>query len=319
MKKKIRFLGLFLTLSALAMGLLLQGCGTRGDRDYRTSADSVPVSRVARTYRVLVMGTDKTANLTDTLFLFAVNGEAGEAKILQIPRDTYANYTQNDYKKINGALNAKGALGMRDMLSRALGVTIDCYLRLDLAALCDIVDAVGGVDVEIPQPMHYTDPEQGLQIDFDAGLTHLSGADAERFIRFRSGYADADLGRLEAQRLFLDAFAKKCATLSGKEVFHLVTLVLTRVQSDVSFPDAWRIVEAMNACKTEQIAMATLPGQAVQGTSGAWYYCVRRADAILFVNEYLMPQPAVTDATFDPDFLFDRRDHAEFHKIYTSP
>ena len=80
-----------------------------------------------------------------------------------------------------------------------------------------LVDAIGGVDFDVPINMDYDDPIQNLSIHFKKGVQHLSGADALRVVRFRhnndgSGYGSEDLGRMATQQKFLKAVAKKMLT-----------------------------------------------------------------------------------------------------------
>ena len=60
-------------------------------------------------------------------------------------------------------------------------------------------------------------------------------------------------------------------------------------------------------------------GEAVQGKSGAWYFCVNRAGGCRTVNEYLMPNHLLELGDFDPYGLFDRSDYETFHNIYIAP
>lgn len=270
-----------------------------------------------RITRFLVLGKDRACGLTDSIFVVTLNETARRATILQIPRDTYANYTEKDYKKLNGALGALGATELKARLSRALGVRLDYFVILDLSCVRRIVDDIGGVDVTVPQDMVYSDPEQGLAIDIKKGTAHLDGAGAEQFIRYRSGYVNADLGRLDAQKLFLGAFAEKCKLLSPSQLFQIMCHTLTRVQTDIGLPDAIRVLTVLRECDAAHIPMATLSGEAVQGRSGAWYYVVNRARATKVVEEYLLPE-AFSDLKFDPDAFFDRKEHWEFHHIYTA-
>ncbi|MBR3894899.1 MAG: LCP family protein [Clostridia bacterium] len=271
-----------------------------------------------RVTRFLVLGKDCACGLTDSIFVVTVNETARRATILQIPRDTYANYTQKDYKKLNGALNALGAADLKALLSRALGVRLDYFVILDLSCVRRIVDDLGGVDVTLTQDMLYSDPAQGLEIDLREGQVHLDGERAEQFIRYRSGYVNADLGRLDAQKLFLGAFAEKCKSISPGQLFQIMCHTLTRVQTDVGLPDAIRVLAALRECDTREIPMATLAGEAVQGSSGAWYYVINRASACEMVNTYLLPARSLSVLEFDPDALFDRKENREFHHIYTA-
>lgn len=271
-----------------------------------------------RVTRILVLGRDRAARLTDSIFLVTLNETMRRTTVLQIPRDTYAHYTENSYRKINGALGHLGEGGIKRFFSEALGVRIHYFMILDLSALDAIVDAVGGVDIVSPCEMHYSDPAQNLEIDLPAGPVHLDGRMAEQFVRFRSGYVNADLGRLDAQKLFMRAFAKKCVELTPSGVLRVLSTVLTRLQTDVDLPSAFRIASVLRACDPDTTPMLTLAGQAVRGTSGAWYYAVNRAGAERQRGELLMPGTS-DPSEFDPAAIFDRPETPIFHKVYIAP
>ena len=269
--------------------------------------------------RVLVLGCDRAASLADSILLFTVDASAHVVSVLQIPRDTYAEYTSRSYKKINGALNALGIDGMVAMLEKTFGVDVDAYVTLKPDALVGIVDAIGGLDLSVPMDMDYSDPAQGLEIHLKAGPAHLDGKAAEQFVRFRSGYANADLGRLDAQKLFLQALAVRCSSLSFSETLNAAMHAMTTVQTNLSLPAAIRLITALRACDAEEIPMQTLPGAAIRGESGAWYYVVNRAGAMRVVNELLRPALPLGEEQFDPDRMLDRALDPRFHSIYEMP
>ena len=303
----------------LCLGLL-QGCGgitpsvSASDKSLHTMK-----SASERVTRFLVMGCDRAAHLADCIMIVTLNEGSGAVSVVQIPRDTYAEYTHRDYKKLNGILQEKGERGAKEFLSQAFGVPLDYFLILDLDCLDQAVDAVGGVDLEIPTDMQYSDPDGNLEIQFTKGEHHLNGAQAEQFVRYRSGYANADLGRLDAQKLFLRAFVKKCNSLSGTEKARLLLSFLTKVQTDIDIAAAFRLAGLFGNFDADAIPMVTLPGQAVQGSSGAWYYSINRQGAIRVLNQYLLPQTEIDDRTFDPNGVFDREDLEDFHTIYIAP
>ena len=274
--------------------------------------------QMPRITRFLVMGVDRQAKLTDSIFVVTLNETEKNARILQIPRDTYANYTENDYRKLNGALNAFGETRIKAVFSEALGVPIHYFVILDLSCLRNIVDAIGGVDVNVPQDMEYSDPAQGLQIQLSQGLHRLDGRHAEQFVRYRSGYVNADLGRLDAQKIFLQAFAKKCCTLTAAQLLKVTGLALTKLQTDLGIVDAIRIVSLLRECDAEVIPMATVAGQAAQGKSGAWYYVLNREGACRMINDYLLPETVLKPINFDRRGFFDRPDYQYFHAIYAA-
>jgi LCP family protein required for cell wall assembly len=309
----------FFLVCLCVLCLLLQSCAPDSSAVVGEGSLSTMKQASERVTRFLVMGCDRSARLADCVMVITVNEGSGAVSVVQIPRDTYAEYTSRDYKKLNGILQEKGETGAKSFLSQALGVPLDYFLILDLDCLDRVVDAIGGVDLEVPMDMYYSDPDGGLEIDLSKGYHHLSGDEAEQFVRYRAGYANADLGRLDAQKLFLRAFVKKCNTLSSKEKISLVFSVLTKVQTDIDLPAAIRMAGLFGNFNADAIPMATLPGQAVHGRSGAWYYSVNRQGAIRLLNELLLPQTELNDRTFDPSGVFDREDFKDFHNIYMAP
>lgn len=271
-----------------------------------------------RVMRLLLLGCDRSAGLADSICILSLCEDSGRASLVQIPRDTYAEYTPKDYKKLNGALNTLGADGMKSFLSHALGVPIDYYAVLDLCVLRGLVDAIGGVDVDIPQEMIYEDEEQGLHISLPKGRAHLDGAGAEQFVRFRSGYANADLGRLDAQKLFIKSFFQQCSALNNTQLWRVVRWLLTGVQTDVSLPDAFKVMFLLRQTELSEMPMETAPGEAVQGNSGAWYYVLRRYEMAQMVQQNLFADTAYTAECFDVDRVFDRPSNKAFHKIYSA-
>lgn len=313
-----RFFLVLICLSCTAL-LLLQGCVKISSESIVEKSLSTMKDSSGRITRFLVLGCDRSARLADCIMVITVCESNGAVSVVQIPRDTYAEYTDRDYKKLNGILQEKGERGAKEFLSQALGVPLDYFLILDLDCLDRIVDAVGGVDLEIPVDMYYSDPYGGLEINLSKGNHHLNGAEVEQFVRYRAGYANADLGRLDAQKLFLRAFVKKCSGLSSADRMKLVLSVLTKVQTDIDLPAIIRMTGLLGSFDADAIPMATLPGQAVQGKSGAWYYSLNRQGAIRVLNQYLFPQNELDDRTFDPDGVFDREDFKDFHNIYIAP
>lgn len=271
-----------------------------------------------RITRILLMGCDRASGLADSILVVSINESEKQVSILQIPRDTYAEYTEKAYKKINGALSALGEEGIKDFFSQALGVPIHHFAVVKLDLFCKMVDAVGGVEIDIPQDMEYHDPAQDLHISLKAGVQHLDGKTAEHFVRYRAGYVNADLGRLDAQKLFLRAFAKRCRALGAQDYFRLAGASLTGVQTDIGIAEAVRIGGILRECDPETVPMQTLAGQAVKGQSGAWYYVLNREGACRQINEMTYPEISIEPLDFDADGLFDRTQNPQFHNVYTA-
>lgn len=158
---------------------------------------------------VLLIGVDRRegdVGRSDTIMLAAVDEEDGGATLLSIPRDTRVEVGSYGYDKINHAY-AFGGHEMTLASVRALvGVPITHYVIIDTSAFEHIVDAVGGVDINVEKRMYYEDPwddNGGLVIDLFPGEQHMDGAHAIQYVRYRDG--EGDIGRIGRQQRFMRA------------------------------------------------------------------------------------------------------------------
>lgn len=275
-----------------------------------TSADTVT--------RFLVLGRDRAVGLTDSILLVSVREETGSVSILQIPRDTYAEYTDKEVKKLNAAYASLGMDGLKSFLSEALGVQIDYAVAVELDTVREIVDAVGGVEITLEKEIDFRDANTGKEVHLPAGTNRLDGETAEYFVRYRSGYADADLGRMKAQKQFLQNLTLAAQKMDFAEQIRTVMTVLPKVQTDLPLPKAIAILRILSSADLSAIPMETAPGEPIRAENGAWYYCLDREKMREAVNAYLMPKDPVTDEIFDPKEIFDCKSEEKLHKIYTS-
>lgn len=267
----------------------------------------------------LLLGKDNTSSLCDVIMLITYDTDKSSVGVVQIPRDTYARYTAGSYKKLNGALNALGSEGaFCDFLSQSFGVRIDHYVSLDLDAVGDIVDIIGGVEVDVPCDMRYADAEQGLYIDIKAGKTLLDGEMAKKFVRYRSSYTEGDIGRIDAQKIFLAALYNKLSTdTSVIEVATVVARVADKIDTSLSLQDMISLAKMAFSVPSEGISFVTLAGEgAIAQKSGASYYVLSRPSCIEIFREIFSAD--VTEQNFDKEHLFLNEDYAEFERIYFS-
>ena len=278
------------------------------------TVDELPTGAENGKLNVLVVGKDKAAGLTDVMMLASLDTERGSLQLLQIPRDTYAAYTDRDYKKINGAYARLGGEGLSDFLETNLGVTVDRYVCVDLDVLGDMVDQMGGVRMNVPSDMDYDDPDQNLHIHIKAGEQVLDGDAAQSFVRFRSGYLQADVGRMDAQKLFLSALAKQAKeNLSLAQTVSLVCRSFGKIKTDMTLNDCIACAKQLRGVSLSDLHMATLPGASTRtgGNSGAWYYVLNR-DA----TAQLLERTVGTRTDFDPNGVFNDASRSSFDRIY---
>lgn len=155
---------------------------------------------------VLLLGTDMSGGNTDVMA--TIRMEEGVTRITQIPRDTYIESEMYGPVKINGLYALGGTDAVKREVSHRLGRPIQHHLVVNLSAIRRMADQMGGIEVDVPKRMYYTDNSQGLTIDLQPGVQTLRGRDLEGFLRFRHD-EEGDLGRMERQQLALQALFKK--------------------------------------------------------------------------------------------------------------
>lgn len=261
-----------------------------------TASDAGLGARRSGVSTILLAGTDQGGARTDTLMLLTVDRENGRLSLVSIPRDTLVNgsYTVPKINSVYGANNG-GAEGIEMLLTRVaecIGFRPDGYMLIQLDAFVELVDALGGVTFDVPVDMYYNDPSQDLYIDLAAGTQTLTGSEAMGVVRFRSGYADADLGRVQVQRSFLSALIKQTVSVKGiAKSPMLLNILLEHTDSDLSTRSLLWLAESALLCDLSDIQTATLPGTA-RTLNGGSYYVLDAASVAQTVNTYCNPYEA---------------------------
>lgn len=208
-------------------------------------------------------------NLTDTMIYVKYNVETGKIAMMSIPRDTYVT---NDYcygHKLNSIYRGENIVPLVEEIQELLAVKIDYYLVFDTEMVHEIVDAVGGVEVEVPMRMKYDDPTQNLHIDLQEGVQVLNGKQAEMFVRFRHnndmtvGYAMGDLDRTKVQQTFIKAFIKTALSPSNITKYpELLNIALEHTDTNVTVREALKYATDATKIDAENIVSLTAPGNA---------------------------------------------------------
>lgn len=155
---------------------------------------------------ILVLGTDVGGGNTDVITWLRVEGDV--THLTQIPRDSYIEAEGYGPQKVNALYALGGVDLLKRELSRKLGRPITHHVIVNLAAIRQMADALGGIEVDVPKRLYYVDNSQGLYIDLQPGLQLLKGRALEGFLRFRHDEM-GDIGRLERQQLALKALFRK--------------------------------------------------------------------------------------------------------------
>ena len=287
---------------------------------------------------VLVLGKDRASFNTDVMILVSYNISDGAITMMQIPRDTYlelfngagySNHKANSLlsKFYNRALRngtkdpMKEALeNLTNGLSEVFGFPINYYVMVELDGFVDIIDGIGGVEVDVPFRMYYKDPAQNLYIDLQPGKQVLNGDQAEDFIRFRADYVEGDIGRVDAQKIFISAcIAQIKNDFSVSTVSTIVEEVFEHVVTNVSIQDMIAYAKSALSIDLSKMSMLTIPGIQVRqyGNSGTWYYVVSRKGTIDAVNKYFFPfNIELDESKFDANGNLYDKDGTYLYTVY---
>ena len=320
---------------ALIVIFSLVSCSRKASSD-ESEDDNVTAPSSETKYNFLVLGHDRAANLADVILLVSFDTENGSLDLMQIPRDTFFDYGGSHYK-INSMYSSmynqidKEESDNRDLeaartfattLEETLCVKIHYATVMDLDGFSAIVDAIGGVDMYVPYDMVYQDDGQGLNINLRQGQQTLDGEKAEQFVRYRSGYVQGDVGRGDAQKLFMTAFIQSLKNnLSVGTIGEIVRAVYEHVDTELSISDMIYFGKEVLGLELSNVNMMTLPGEAkTSGNTGASYYVMNREATIAAIDEYYnIYDFAVTDDIFDRDLDFCNTTDTEMEAAYLAP
>ena len=312
--------------------------GNPPDITTEPSTPSGAFTRDTESVNFLVVGRDVASWNTDVIMLVNFNMKKGSLSVMQLPRDTYieidrvrgrinttmktmrsAAYSKNPTLSQDELLKA-GMAGMCELLEKSLCIQIDGYAHVNLEGFRGIIDAIGGVPMDVPYDMDYEDPEQDLYIHLKAGNQLLDGKKAEMFVRFRDGYIQADIGRIDAQKLFMTALFKQLkSSMTVSTIPKLAEQIFKYVTTDVPLADIIIYAKELLGVDMENISMMTLHGAALQTDSGAWYYCMNRAATLDMINTYFnVYDTPITDAMFDKTQAFNDEDVEAFNRVYNA-
>ena len=240
----------------------------------------------------LMMGVDakdvrqSKGTRTDTMMLMKVNFETGKVDLLSLPRDTRV-LVRGKEDKLNHAHAYGGTSLTMATVREFLNIDLDYYVKVDYKAVKAIVEAIGGVEIDVPQRMRYSDPtaDPPLNINLYPGLQVLDGEGAHDFLRYRSGYKEGDPGRIKAQQYFMKELIKQ--TLKPKNILKLPKLIETYfdyVDTNIPMGAVLKGVGVANKIDVENINSKTITGHN-QRIGGLDYLIYDREETRQIVEE----------------------------------
>ena len=253
-------------------------------------------------YTVMFLGFDEDVANTDIIWIMEFDFRGNKLNILQVPRDTFApDYTSSVTGKINSVYN----LGRSDVnppiqrvydaLEECFNIPIDAYITTKCTDVAEMVDLVGGIPISLDNEIVY----EADKI-IPAGDIVLTGQQSEWFMRYRHGWVEGDIGRVQNQRRFMAAAMKKLVDIAGGSDGHTrLYKYLNEIYkhewlaTDMSVGDLTKLGDYAATIPMDNIMVTMVPGEGTMYTAsdGEEYsvYSVHKQEMIDLLNENFRP------------------------------
>ncbi|MGB8955626.1 MAG: LCP family protein [Tumebacillaceae bacterium] len=211
---------------------------------------------------ILFMGVDQRNKnerpRSDTMMLASINPTTKQISLFSIMRDTYVNIPKLGEAKINAAFAEGGPELLIETIQNLLDIPIHYYVATDFEGFAKIVDAIGGVDVNVPEKMQHWD-DGVYNINLEAGPQHLDGQKALMYVRYR-GTPRADFDRTERQRELLKLVAAKLKSPSMLvKMPSILKEVTPYTQGNISGSDIYRLGSLAMSLDTANMRTEQIP------------------------------------------------------------
>lgn len=223
-----------------------------------------PADRLSLKKNIIVMGVDERSDdvgRSDTLFVVMFDSKTKAASLLSVPRDTRVRIEGHGWDKINHAYAYGGQKLTQKTVEELLGIKVNNYVMVDFKGFEGLVDAIGGIDIDVEKDMYYHDTWDGFTVDLKKGRQHLNGKTAIQYVRFRD--EEGDIGRIRRQQHFLMAVYDKIT--SADMLLHIPGLakqLTSMVKTDMPLSDMIDIGRALHSMVKEKgLSMAMVPGE----------------------------------------------------------
>lgn len=243
---------------------------------------------------LLLAGLDASGTRTDMLMLLTLDAGEGAVRLVSIPRDTLVpgDYTAPRLSGVYGMAGGgkAGTDALMAQMKELIGFEPDGYLIVTMPALQAVVDAMGGVEFDVPMDMQYVDSAQDLVIDLQAGVQTLNGEDAVELALFREGYSDLDLGRIQTQQQLMVALINTAVGRPGSAP-GLYRIFRQQMQTDLTAANWLWLARTALLADTATVSAATVPCS-VSYFEGVQCYIPDGELTVSLVNAYSNPYEA---------------------------
>lgn len=292
-----------------------ESAGLSTDSPEPTDSGTPARQRKDYTYTFLLCASDQASGNVDTMIVATYDTVNQTIAMASIPRDTLIDGVSpkgKSFHKLCSMYPYNGIDALKEEVRKIVGFPIDFYVKVNTKGFVKLVDAVGGVNFNVPVHMAYDDPTQNLHIHFEPGMQYLTGTDALKVVRCRKNsdgsgvyphniydaYPDADIGRTKTQRELIMAVLKKAIS----QPLNLPTyynIFMENVETDLKVSDLAYFADKGLSFNFDNVTATSLPGDGTVKYKGVSWCYELYPDKVLDIVNTSGLNPYTTDITAD--------------------
>lgn len=293
MKTKRFFIGLFVVLFSFFLPKIILDKLEASEKQYTykdiPNYDDNAIKTADGEYLILLVGVDKNGDdddntdftRTDTIMLLKADTKSGKLDLMSIPRDSRVKI-RDKFDKVNHAHAFGGIELTMQSLRTFLGLDIDYYVQINYQALINIVDALGGVDYDVPEGINI---HKG-KVKIHPGPNHLDGNEVMWYLRTRNIYNNGDIGRVNTQQGFVKAMVDEVVKKSkDMNLMTFITNYLKYVKTNLPMAAIMDLAGNINNFSSDKMDTHIVPGME-KTMNGVSYYIPDYEKTWQIVDQY---------------------------------
>ena len=262
-KRKVRNKRIAMGVALIFMVCLVAGASFYFSDNRFSKSKPVTGEESVQKINILILGIDERdddVGRSDTTLLLTVDPKQKKASLLSIPRDSRVKIPGRGYDKINAAYAYGGHRLAEQTVADLVGVPVDYYVLINFSAFYKIIDAIGGVDINVEKRMSYADPYDHLVIDLKPGMQHMDGKTAIQYVRYRD--EEGDIGRVGRQQHFMKAVLDQVTSpLAIPRLPGIIAEVASAVKTDLTAGDMINLVKILNEVRNQGLNTEMVQGK----------------------------------------------------------
>ncbi|MFW6006360.1 MAG: LCP family protein [Bacillota bacterium] len=254
---------------------------------------------------ILITGYDSSLNgspRADTIILASIDMEKSKAGLLFIPRDTRVEIPGHGYNKINASHAYGGIELVEKTVESFLDIPVDYYIDTDFEGFANIINVIGGIEIDVEKDLQYEDEAADLNIDLSEGRQVLMGEEALHYVRYRDD-TYGDIGRVQRQQKFIKAFFDRL--LKPDMIVKLPQLYeefRNSVKTNISFQDITPFARLFKNIELDKIETETLPGEP-EYRNNVSYWIHDQEETEILINNLVRSKEYIKNSKYNINIL----------------